>query len=205
MVQQLGTAASPGATAADATAASGNRQRAKIGRTRGAKVFPSMPKWSEVPWGTVITGLVAVYGAVLGTLNFRRAGPKLRCEIRTGMTLIPADGDRTYIQTEVINYGDRLTTLTNIVVCYFEKRCSWARLLNRATIAAVLNNPNPEKPLPYELKPGGAWSALTEQEPELQDWGTRGALYFDLYHSHHKSPVRKRVRFRPPRKAKSGA
>ena len=26
-----------------------------------------MPKWSEVPWGTVITGLVATYGAVLST------------------------------------------------------------------------------------------------------------------------------------------
>jgi hypothetical protein len=112
------------------------------------------------------------------------------------MMLVPSDRKRTFIQTEVINYGDRLTTLTNIVVCYFEKRCSWARLRNRATIAAVLNNPNPEKPFPYELKPGGVWSALTEQEPELQDWGTRGILYFDLYHSHHIRPVRKRVRFR---------
>src|SRR5262249_9205125 len=43
-----------------------------------------MPKWAEVPLGTIITGVVEVYGAVLGTLNFRRAGPKLRCEIRDG-------------------------------------------------------------------------------------------------------------------------
>jgi hypothetical protein len=28
-----------------------------------------MPKWSEVPWGTVVTGVVAIYGAVLGTVN----------------------------------------------------------------------------------------------------------------------------------------
>jgi hypothetical protein len=28
-----------------------------------------MPNWSEVPWGTVITGVVAVYGAVLSTTN----------------------------------------------------------------------------------------------------------------------------------------
>jgi hypothetical protein len=28
-----------------------------------------MPKWSEVPWGTVITGVVAVYGAVLSTFT----------------------------------------------------------------------------------------------------------------------------------------
>jgi hypothetical protein len=29
-----------------------------------------MPKLSEVPWGTVIAGLVAVYGAALSTVNF---------------------------------------------------------------------------------------------------------------------------------------
>jgi hypothetical protein len=26
-----------------------------------------MPKWSEMPWGTIITGIVALYGAVLST------------------------------------------------------------------------------------------------------------------------------------------
>src|SRR5262249_5581854 len=144
------------------------------------KGFSSMPKWSEVPWGTVITGLVAVYGAVLGTLNFRRAGPKLRCQVRTGMTLVPSDRKRTFIQTEVINYGDRPTTLTNIVVCYFEKRCSWSRLRNRATIRAVLNNPNPEKPFPYELKPGGVWSALTNRSPNFKT-GERGGLYISTF------------------------
>jgi hypothetical protein len=28
-----------------------------------------MPKWSEVPWGTITTGVIAVYGAALGTFN----------------------------------------------------------------------------------------------------------------------------------------
>jgi hypothetical protein len=28
-----------------------------------------MPKWSEVPWGTAITGVIAIYGAVLSTVN----------------------------------------------------------------------------------------------------------------------------------------
>jgi hypothetical protein len=28
-----------------------------------------MPKWSEVPWVTVITGVIAIYGAVLSTVN----------------------------------------------------------------------------------------------------------------------------------------
>jgi hypothetical protein len=28
-----------------------------------------MPKWSELPWETILTGLVAIYGAVLSTVN----------------------------------------------------------------------------------------------------------------------------------------
>jgi len=159
-----------------------------------------MPKWSEVPWGTIVTGAVAVYGAALSTFNFLRAGPKIRFNVRTGMVVVPSDDKKTFVQTEVINYGDRATTLRTIDLRYFEKPWSWARLRNRATEAAVLNNPNPAQPLPWELKPGAVWSGLTAQEPELVEWGTKGALYCDLYHSHRARPVRKRVRFEPARK-----
>jgi hypothetical protein len=159
-----------------------------------------MPKWSEVPWATLITGAVALYGAALSTFNFLRAGPKLRFTVRPGIVLVPSDDKRTFVQTEVINYGDRPTTLRTIDLRYFEKPWSWARLRNRATKAAVLNDANAAQPLPYELKPGGVWSGLTAQEPELVNWGTEGALYFDLYHSQRSKPVRKRVRFQPARK-----
>jgi hypothetical protein len=156
-----------------------------------------MPKWSEVPWGTLVAGAVAVYGAVLSTVNFLRAGPKLRFTVRSGMVVVPSDDNRTFVQMEVINYGDRTTTLTTIDLRFFEKPWSWARLRNRATKAAVLN---PAQPLPCELKPGGVWSGLTPQEPELVEWGTKGALYCDFYHSHRTKPVRKRIRFHPTRK-----
>jgi hypothetical protein len=99
-----------------------------------------MPKWSEVPWGTIVTGAVAVYGAALSTFNFLRAGPKIRFNVRTGMVVVPSDDKKTFVQTEVINYGDRATTLRTIDLRYFEKPWSWARLRNRATEAAVLNN-----------------------------------------------------------------
>jgi len=68
-----------------------------------------MPKWSEVPWGTLITGAVAVYGAALSTVNFLRAGAKLRLTVRTEMVVVPSDDKRTFVLTEVINYGDRTT------------------------------------------------------------------------------------------------
>jgi hypothetical protein len=87
-----------------------------------------MPKWAEVPWGTVISGiigLVAVYGAVVSTLNFRRAGPQLRFSVRAGMVLVPSDDKRRYVATEVTNYGDRPTTLTTIALHHFQKPWSW--------------------------------------------------------------------------------
>jgi len=159
-----------------------------------------------------ITKIVAWWGAGLSTAVFawdiwkyRHAGPKLRFQVRTG---VPSE-DATvalasriacggkFIQTEVTNYGDRPTTLTNMELYYFDKPWSWARLRNRPTKEKVLNNPNPAQPFPCELKPGGVWRGrLMEQMPELVEWGTTGALYFELYHSHHTKPVRERVRFR---------
>jgi hypothetical protein len=61
-----------------------------------------MPKWSEVPWGTVITGVIAVYGAALGTFNLllqrgrdRLAASEIRrrqAEQVTGW-LVPYEGE----------------------------------------------------------------------------------------------------------------
>jgi hypothetical protein len=59
------------------------------------------------------------------------------------MILVPSTDREPFVQTEVTNHGDRPTTLTNIAVFYFERPRSWARLRNRATKAAVLNDPNP--------------------------------------------------------------
>jgi hypothetical protein len=115
----------------------------------------------------VITGVVAVYGAALSTFNFLRAGPKLRFTVRPGMVVVPSDDKRTFIQTEVTNYGDRPTTLRTIGLRYFEKPWSWARLRNHATNTAVLNDPNPAQPLPYELKPGVSGAGSRHRSPSL--------------------------------------
>jgi hypothetical protein len=145
---------------------------------------------------------VAWWGAVLSTVvflwdiyKFRAAGPKLRFSVRTGMQSInmPSFDGKTLIQTEVANYGERPTTLTNIGLYYFENAWSWSRLRNRPTKAAVLSDPNPAQPFPFELKPGAVWRGLTEQVPQIEEWATNGILYFDLYQSHSEKPMRRRV------------
>ena len=130
-------------------------------------------------WAIVLTQLVALYGAILSTLNFLRAGPKLRFN---------AWVDRgTMLQVDVANYGGRSTTLTRIMVLYFENPRSWARLRNRATRTSFFIAPNQQ--FPFELQSGGVWSGRAPM-----DRVTTGALYLDLYHSHSTKPVRTRVR-----------
>ncbi|MGA8027638.1 MAG: hypothetical protein WB992_10860 [Bryobacteraceae bacterium] len=154
-----------------------------------------------------ITKLVAWWGAVLSTIVFlwdiykyRKAGPRLRFRVRGGMTLVPSTDKRTFVSSEVTNYGDRPTTITNLCVAYFKKPLSFARLRKRATINAVVKNPLGGPALPFKLEPGNVWQGLAEQTPELEKWGREGLLYFELYHSHHTKPVRQRVRFKqePP-------
>jgi hypothetical protein len=84
---------------------------------------------------TFTTKFVAWWGAILSTTVFlwdiykyRHAGPKLWFRVQTGMALVPSDDKRTFISSEVVNYGDRPTTLTNLTLDYFEKPLSWAWL-----------------------------------------------------------------------------
>lgn len=73
------------------------------------------------------TTIVAWWGAILSTIVFLwdtykyvKAGPRLRFDARPGMVLMPSADKRIFIQTEVVNHGDRPTTLTNISLYYFE-------------------------------------------------------------------------------------
>jgi hypothetical protein len=149
------------------------------------------------------TTLVAWWGAILSSVVFlwdiykyRHAGPKLRVGVNPGMILMPSADKRTLVVTEVMNIGDRSTTLTNLGLAYFEKKWSWKRLRNRADKLAVVTSPSVAQPFPWELKAGGLWRGMTEQTAEIEEWSRKGILYFDIYHSHGKKPVRRRVRIK---------
>ena len=152
-------------------------------------------------WAIIITQVIAVYGALLSTLNFLRAGPKLRFKAEPVARAPFLEPTADFVQTEVTNDGGRPTTLTSITIRYFNNRWSWARLRNRPTKEAVFYDRYPVQPLPYKLKPGGVWRGScvwrgSTPQADLTGWGTKGAWYFDLYHSHSARPVRKRVRFK---------
>jgi hypothetical protein len=149
-----------------------------------------------------LTTFAAWWGAVLSTggvlwdiYKYRHSGPKLRFHVRTGMKSIgmPSSNGKRLLQIEVINYGERPTTLTNVTLYYFEKLWSLSRLRNRPTTAAVLLFLAETQPFPCELKAGAIWRGHTEQVPEIEKWATKGVLYCDLHHSHREKPIRRRV------------
>jgi hypothetical protein len=78
-------------------------------------IAAQLAKWSLAQWtaGTaVIALLIAIYGAILSTLNFLRIGPKLRFNARVDRGIL--------LQIDVANYGGRSTTLTKIIIRYFD-------------------------------------------------------------------------------------
>jgi hypothetical protein len=151
-------------------------------------------------WAIVLTQIVALYGALLSTLNFLRAGPKLRFKVQTGVVVNPwgsSGGPATIVKVEVANYGDRPTTLTRMTARYFERRLSWQRLRNHAAREFALHL---SAVLPSELKSGNVWGGYTLQAQFTDGRGARGGWYFYLHHSHSSKPLRNRVQFKsaPP-------
>jgi hypothetical protein len=51
--------------------------------------------------------------------KYRHAGPGLRVGVNPGMILMPSADKKTFVVTEVVNTGDRSTSLTNLGLAYF--------------------------------------------------------------------------------------
>jgi len=48
-----------------------------------------LPKWSDIPWAAIVTGLVAVYGAALSTYNLRIQRKKDKRSLRLEFAFAP--------------------------------------------------------------------------------------------------------------------
>jgi hypothetical protein len=152
---------------------------------------------------------VAWWGAVLSTVVFlwdiykwRTAGPKPRLRVQTGMEMLnaPEHEGKTLLVIEVVNYGERPTTITNAVLVSYTSVLS--RLRKRHDKVFVIPIPSREQPLPFELKPGSIWRGMGVQEQGLEDAAKNGYLYCLVAHSHRGAPLKQRVKFaRAQRKA----
>jgi hypothetical protein len=149
------------------------------------------------------TDIVAWWGAVLATIVFlwdiykyKAAGPRLRFTVQTGMAIFndPRYEGQTLVFANVINYGDRPTTIRNLCYFYFEKRRLLRELLRRKPDGKfIVLNQNHDQQLPYELKPGTEWRGFGIQDAGVEKMAQTGVLEMVVYHTHSNKPVRQRV------------
>jgi hypothetical protein len=149
------------------------------------------------------TKFVAWWGAILSTVGiawdiykFKTAGPKLRISVGTNMQGInmPQFKDKTLIMGNVSNLGDRATTITHFSFQgYKRKWLFWKTAIDG--LSAIVVNPNPAQPLPYELKPGAVWTGLADQHT-IEKWSAQGIVYMCVHHSHRQKPEKEQVVFK---------
>src|ERR1035438_6599831 len=128
--------------------------------------------------------IVAWWGAILSSIVFlwdiykwRTAGPKLRLRVQTGMEMLnaPEYAGKTLLLMEVVNYGERSTTITSAVLVSYTSFLS--RLRKRHDRVFVIPFPNSEQPLPFELKPGSIWRGMGVQDRSLEAAARSGYFY----------------------------
>jgi hypothetical protein len=147
-----------------------------------------------------ITEIVAWWGAILATIVFiwdiikwRLAGPKLRLRVVCNMKPInvPEYVDKNLIYANLENYGDRSTTITHMTFVHYSN--IWKRVRYKHEEAMWVSTPNIHFPLPHELKPGKMWQGIAYQDEILNKVGPSGFLMCEIFHTHRKRPIRKRV------------
>lgn len=148
-----------------------------------------------------LTDILALWGAILSTVvlvwdiaKWRMAGPKLRLTVSTGMKAfnMPEYEGKMLVLASVVNYGDRPTTLTHMILLRYIT--TWRRVRGKKTAGAIWI-PNPgQQPLPYELKPGTTWTGIAVQTEEVSAMLDNEGLVCTIYHSHRTRPIKKLVK-----------
>jgi hypothetical protein len=151
---------------------------------------------------SALTRLVAWWGAILSTIIFlwdiykwKTSGPRLKVDISANMQYFEQGtgrvDDKDYIVLNISNTGQRLTTITNVGMQYFESRIK--RMLRKPTASFIVPTPNQHYPTPHKLEAGTTWMATIIQTADLVTMAEKGFLDCLIYYSQSNKPFRKRV------------
>lgn len=138
----------------------------------------------------VKTEYIAWFGAVLSFIVFlwelykyKQTRPILRIKTYANMqkNIGGALQGHSYVMVDVVNIGERPTTLTNL------------SLKDKNLRKQFVVIPAFAIPFPYVLKPGEIWTGGIEQDKELEDMAKNGKLFYQVHHAWAKKPSRKRI------------
>ena len=149
------------------------------------------------------TVIAAWRGAVVATLAFlwevfqwTRSGPRILVNAKAGMEPINVPGaneKEKLIFIEVVNVGDRPTTITNFGTHIFDGLIK--RLLRKPEkMGVVVNNGNFGPQLPYVLEAGQRWTGAIEQNQFENKLITDGNLYAAVFHTFSTKAVLSKVK-----------
>lgn len=129
-------------------------------------------------WGAIIATVVLAWDVF--------KWQKRRCDIR--LSAFPnmqslrggRIGSDKNICVEVTNNGDKITTLTHLVVKHYKNRLAYLR--RKPSMQGLVPSPLGQ-PLPYELAPGKRWAGLVDQRRLEEITPDIRYLYCGIYHT----------------------
>lgn len=150
----------------------------------------------DMKFNDVLTLSVAIYAAVVSSFVFGWdfykwfvSGPKVRVTIKTGCKFLTVEhgvevrDPKTYIVLDVINVGDRATTITGLRVDYYTNW--WSAASGRLPKDnRYIVKPSRTKPLPYRLESGDQWIGKAEQDADVINMLAHGFLFFVICDAH---------------------
>lgn len=157
------------------------------------------------------TDYIAIYGATVATLvliwdgiKWFATGPKLRVSARCHVAYLDSRVTKTeriesgevrhlaeYCHIEVVNVGDRPTTIMSIEGTHKRKKGEM-----QVVSGGVLFTAHDGKQLPLILGPGAMWSSRVEM-PAMYSLAQHGKPVIQLRVSHKNSPVIVCPKFKP--------
>jgi hypothetical protein len=137
---------------------------------------------------------VATYAAVLSSAialwefwKWRNRNA-IRLTCTPNMIEMPRRNKEAYIVANVVNLGDRPTTITHL--CGYYWKTHWDYLLRRNRLSFIVNSPN----VPKVVQPGEQWMGQIIQDKEMDQRLTSGVLKIGVFHSLSKKEIMRRVR-----------
>ncbi len=133
-----------------------------------------------------ITEIAAWWGAIVATVVFlwdiykwRKSGVVLRVTASPNMqTFTGVFEEPKFVIVEVVNNGNKKTTLTHLVGVQY---LSWTdRIRKKSKHTFFVPTPLFNAQLPYVLGVGERWMSGIEQTDELEKWSREGLLYIGV-------------------------
>lgn len=126
-------------------------------------------------WGAVIATVVLAWDI----FKWARSGARLKVRVTPNMQVAGDSSQQKLVHVEVVNRGDRVTTITHWA--FYEFASTLHRLRRKRKSQGIV--PYPEGPaLPFELEPGKRWAATVAQEGLFSHF-TGGQVFCVIVHS----------------------